>query len=136
MQPTLTLDGLAELARRVWQDTSAGDVVWLTGDLGSGKTTFVQQVCRAAGGPDVDSPTYALVQDYHTEQGVIVHADCYRLDAPADALDMDLLVRARDARLTLIEWAERGGAFVPVADIHLKFEHHVHPDERLVKGYP
>lgn len=136
MSTALTLDELATLAARIWADTAAGDVVWLSGDLGSGKTTFAQLLCAAAGARDVNSPTYALVQEYDTDQGAIVHADCYRLMEPGDARDLDLLVRARDARLTLIEWPERGGSLVPASDIHLQFAHHPEPHLRLLRGYP
>jgi tRNA threonylcarbamoyladenosine biosynthesis protein TsaE len=133
MADTVTLDGLQQLADRVWQELPVGGVVWLSGDLGTGKTTFVQALARSAGAEPARSPTFALVHEYAGPSGVIAHVDCYRLRDPQEALDLDFPGLQRSARLLLIEWPDRAGTLAPPPDAHLQFAHVEHPEERAVE---
>lgn len=85
-----------------------GDLVCLHGDLGSGKTTFVQGVARGWGAFDhVTSPTFVLINVYRrTKGGQLYHMDAYRLSGPAEAWDLDLESYLQNGPL-LVEWAER-----------------------------
>lgn len=130
----VTLDDLASEAERVWRTVPPGGVVWLSGEIGAGKTTFVQAVTRAAGALPARSPTYALVHTYASPEGPILHVDCYRLRQPEDARDLDLERWRRDARLLLIEWPERAGAYAPAPDVHLVLRHAQTPDARLLEA--
>lgn len=113
-----------ELAAPTAEDTRAiggalapllrpGDAVALTGELGAGKTTFVQGVARALGydGP-VASPTFTLVREYRTPVLPIVHADVYRLDRIQDVVDLGLHELADDGAM-LVEWGEAVEALLP-----------------------
>lgn len=133
MPESVTLDELRSMAQQVWSDLAPGSVVWLSGDLGAGKTTFAQAVTEAAEAERATSPTFALVHEYRSPHGMVAHADCYRLREPVEALDLDLLRLAHDARLLLVEWPERAGRFAPPPDLHLKFSHADDPDRRLVE---
>jgi len=126
----LSLAGLERSAAGLWAELAAGSVVWLTGDLGAGKTAFAQALARAAGAEPARSPTFALVNEYLSPEGLIVHADCYRLREPAEAIDLDFPGLLAEARLLLIEWPERAGDFAPVPDAHLDFRHTSDPDLR------
>ncbi len=98
---------VAALARRIVEALPTGTLLVLTGPLGAGKTTFVTFLALALGSEaTVTSPSYALVHEYPTPQGTLVHVDAYRLpDAAAlAALGLDEL-RER-ARLTVVEWGE------------------------------
>jgi tRNA threonylcarbamoyladenosine biosynthesis protein TsaE len=119
----LSLAALERAAADLWAELPAGAVVWLTGDLGAGKTAFVQALARAAGAEPARSPTFALVNEYLSPEGLIVHADCYRLREPAEALDLDFPGLLAEARLLLIEWPERAGDLAPTPDAHLGFRH-------------
>lgn len=130
---TLDLEGLDAAARALWGELPRGAVVWLTGPLGSGKTTFVQALARAAGADAARSPTFGLVHNYHAPDGLIAHVDCYRLTSPDDALDLDLHGLERTARLVLIEWPERAGEFAPPPAAHLRFDYAADPDRRVVE---
>jgi tRNA threonylcarbamoyladenosine biosynthesis protein TsaE len=110
-----------------------GAVVWLTGDLGTGKTTFVQAVCRAAGAERARSPTFALVHEYVSAHGPIFHVDCYRLRDPVEAVDLDFPGLLRHGRLLMIEWPERAGDLAPEPDAHLHFAHAEEEDVRFVE---
>jgi tRNA threonylcarbamoyladenosine biosynthesis protein TsaE len=129
----LTEEGLGALAERLWHELPAGAVVWLSGELGAGKTTFAQAVTAVAGAERARSPTFALVHEYDSPQGIIAHVDCYRLCEPEEALDLDLPGLLRRVRLLLLEWPERAGGFAPPPDAHLAFAHADRPERRSVE---
>lgn len=85
-----------------------GDVVCLAGDLGSGKTTFVQGFAAGWGSLDaVTSPTFVLVNLYRRPGGArLYHLDAYRLSGPKEVMDLDLEPMIASGPL-IIEWAER-----------------------------
>lgn len=130
---SLDLAALAAEAARLWRTLPAGSVVWLTGDIGTGKTTLVQALARAAGAAPARSPTYGLVHFYASPEGPIVHVDCYRLRHPDEARDLDLDRLRRAARLLLIEWPERAGRHAPPPDLHLRLRHAPSPELRLLE---
>ena len=92
-----------------------GDVVTFEGELGAGKTTFIQAITRGLGvAGAASSPTYALVHRYHGRRGPVFHLDCYRLRSADEAADLDwegLLARA--TRSGRVAGAGRGMAAPP-----------------------
>lgn len=92
-------------------------VVGFSGDLGTGKTTLVQAVCRGLGARQTaTSPTYALVHRYDSPAGAVYHVDCYRLRTPDEARDLGFEDMIREGAIVLVEWPERAGAWVPPLD--------------------
>ena len=132
MNRTVALEGMSDLANDVLHATERGEVLWLTGELGSGKTTFTTRLVEAAGGSGATSPTFSLVHFYETADGRIAHADCYRLRDPEEGADLDLSTLARDCRLTMIEWPDRAGRYAPDPDWKIHFEHR-NQNERFVR---
>ena len=131
--PDYSLSQLDEAARGWWRELRPGSVVWLSGDLGAGKTTLVQALARAGGAEPARSPSFALVHQYAAPEGLLVHVDCYRLKRPEEAMDLDLAALASQARLTVIEWPEHAGAFAPPPDLHLRLSHTDRADRRTVE---
>ena len=129
----LTEEELRRLAERLWHELPAGAVVWLSGELGAGKTTFVQAVTAVAGAERARSPSFALVHEYDSPYGLIAHVDCYRLREPDEAVDLDLPELQRSVRLLFLEWPERAGGFAPPPDAHLAFSHADRTDQRSVE---
>jgi tRNA threonylcarbamoyladenosine biosynthesis protein TsaE len=129
----LTLEELNRRGADLWRELPAGSVIWLEGDLGSGKTTLAQAIVAAAGAGRARSPTFALVHEYQSAEGTLVHADCYRLRRPEDARDLDLAALARSSRLTLIEWPERAGNFAPPPDRRVHLAHATDPERRILE---
>ena len=108
-------------------------VIGLSGELGAGKTTLVQAICRGLGArAAATSPTYALVHHYHADRPVY-HVDCYRLRAAEEARDLGFEDMLREDAVILIEWPERAGAWAPPLDRHLRLAHDPDPDVRLLE---
>jgi tRNA threonylcarbamoyladenosine biosynthesis protein TsaE len=108
-------------------------VVTLAGDLGAGKTTLAQAICRGYGVTEpVTSPTYALVHQYASPRGAVYHLDLYRLEDPRglENLGWDEVVAA--PALVLVEWPERAGARLPAAHVPIDLEHLPGDDDRRV----
>jgi tRNA threonylcarbamoyladenosine biosynthesis protein TsaE len=93
-------------------------IIFLEGELGSGKTTFARFFLQTLGhaGP-VKSPTYTLVETYQVANHLIFHLDLYRLQAPREILELGLYDELSQVAIWLIEWPERALAFLPQADI-------------------
>ena len=100
----------AGLARAFAGQLRRGDIVGLSGGLGSGKTTFVRHVLAALGHEgEVPSPSFAIVQPYpHAELGAVLHADLYRIEHPGDLAELGL-DSAGDEGVLIVEWPEHAG---------------------------
>jgi tRNA threonylcarbamoyladenosine biosynthesis protein TsaE len=95
-------------------------VVYLTGDLGAGKTTFARGFLRQLGVTGtVRSPTYTLLEFHELERLTALHLDLYRLREPLELESLGLREWARPGSLWLIEWPERGGGRLPPPDLTL-----------------
>jgi tRNA threonylcarbamoyladenosine biosynthesis protein TsaE len=97
-------------------------VLYLTGELGAGKTTFARGFLRAFGVTDpVRSPTYTLLELYTAGALTLVHIDLYRLHQASELDSLGLRDWAQPGCLWLIEWPEKGGERLPPADLTLSF---------------
>ncbi len=104
--------GLADFGARLARVLRVGDVVMLSGELGTGKTTLARSVLRGLGHTgDVPSPTFTLAQVYDGVEPPVMHCDLYRLQSPAEAEILGLDDWLQQGAL-LIEWPERLGEAV------------------------
>jgi tRNA threonylcarbamoyladenosine biosynthesis protein TsaE len=110
----------ARLAHSRPADAGACAVVYLQGELGSGKTTLARGFLKALGveGP-VRSPTYTLVELHPAGSLTLVHADLYRLRDPSELESVGLREWAAPGYLWLVEWPEKGAGRLPPADLAL-----------------
>jgi tRNA threonylcarbamoyladenosine biosynthesis protein TsaE len=114
-----TEDFGAALARAQPQGQALA-VVYLAGDLGTGKTTLARGFLAARGiKADIRSPTYTLTEVYPLEHSTLVHADLYRLKDPEELETLGLRDYAQDGYVWLIEWPERAAGRLPAADLSL-----------------
>src|SRR5215467_12244522 len=112
------------LGTRLGGVLQTGDVICLQGELGAGKTTFVQGIAQGWGSVDaVSSPTFILVNVYRREdQNQLFHMDAYRLDSTPEAEELDLDSMLADGAL-IIEWPERMPELIPAERLWIQLEH-------------
>jgi tRNA threonylcarbamoyladenosine biosynthesis protein TsaE len=109
----------AELAQRL----RPGDVVTVSGELGTGKTTFVRGACAALGVEEiVTSPTYTIGHRYHGSAGLVSHLDLYRFQGVSNAEWGDLEPYFDDA-IAFVEWPEAGRGVLPDPRYAVHLEH-------------
>jgi tRNA threonylcarbamoyladenosine biosynthesis protein TsaE len=99
-------------------------VVTISGELGAGKTTLVQAICRGYGVRDeVTSPTFALVHQYAAPASPVYHLDLYRLDNPAELTNIAWDEIVSEEAVVLIEWPERAGDRIPRVHVPVSLQH-------------
>ena len=78
------------------------------GEMGAGKTTLIKAIIKALGSNElVSSPTFSLVNEYHSDQGRIFHFDFYRIEDETEALDMGFEDYLNSDSWKLIEWPQK-----------------------------
>jgi tRNA threonylcarbamoyladenosine biosynthesis protein TsaE len=119
------------VAARVAERLAPGDVVTVSGELGTGKTTFVRGACRALGVVQpVTSPTFTIGHSYRGRVGVS-HLDLYRFSGVSPAEWGDLEPYFEDA-IVFVEWPEAGAGVLPPARVSVRLEH-VDPERRRLR---
>src|SRR2546430_963405 len=127
----LRADELNRFGEELGRSLAAPVVIGLSGELGSGKTTLVQAICRGLGARALaTSPTYALVHHYEARAAPVYHVDCYRLKSPDEARDLGFDDMTRERAIVLIEWPERAGPWAPPLDRHFRLSHGDEPEIR------
>jgi len=109
------------LARHTAGKANSGDLIFLSGPVGAGKTEFARAFIRSVAGADIDvpSPSYALIQPYELGAQNILHVDLYRLADTSEITELGLDDYFGDYT-TLIEWPERAGTSLPDPDLHIR----------------
>lgn len=125
---------LSRFGEELGAQLRAPAVIGLSGELGTGKTTLVQAICRGLGATArATSPTYALVHHYDAGETPVYHVDCYRLRHPDEARDLGFDDMSRERAIILIEWPERAGSWAPPLDRHLHLSYDEDPARRVVE---
>lgn len=123
----ITISSLQELdnaAARFLELAGGNTVIAFSGELGAGKTTFIQAICRNLGVEvEVNSPTFSLVNEYFTPEGnSIFHFDLYRIETPEELFDMGYEEYFYSGSLCLIEWPEKAKKLIPENALWVKIE--------------
>lgn len=127
-------DDTARFASALAPRLGAGDVILLSGGLGSGKTHFaralIQARLQAAGiSEDVPSPTFTLVQVYSDGETEIWHCDLYRLSGPEEVLELGLEEAFTNA-ICLVEWPDRLAELTPLGALAVQMDITEQEDQR------
>ena len=109
---------------RLGQVLAPGDAVCLQGELGAGKTTFVQGLAQGWGSlDDVSSPTFVLVNEYRRPDGArLFHMDAYRLESDSEAAELDIDRMVSEGAL-IVEWPERVKGVLPTDVLNIGLEY-------------
>jgi len=112
------------MAALVAETLRPGDVMLLDGELGAGKTTFVQGMAEALGvTAAVTSPTFTLVNGYRTDKGFeLLHVDVYRLEHLHEVVDLALAEALDDGAVAVVEWGSRAAAALPGDRLEVAFD--------------
>ena len=116
----------AQVLARLPEGKDSAAVIALSGNLGAGKTTFVQALGKALGIPNtMQSPTYVLMKSYpiaHKQFTTLVHIDAYRLNSKEEFSTLKPETFLSDPQtIVCIEWPERVGEALPKPDIQIRF---------------
>ncbi len=120
------------IGMRLGGEIKAGDVICLQGNLGAGKTTFVQGLAQGWGSLDsVSSPTFILVNLYRRANGdQLFHLDTYRLESIPEAEELDLDSMLAEGAL-IIEWPERLGDLIPRERLWINLEYRAEEQRQM-----
>jgi tRNA threonylcarbamoyladenosine biosynthesis protein TsaE len=117
-----TPEATAAAGEALGRSLGPGDVVALYGELGAGKTCFVQGLVRGLGVEShATSPTFVLVNEYRGRLRVH-HVDAYRTSSLAELIDLGLLDLMGEDGVTLIEWADRAEPLLPARTVRVRIE--------------
>ncbi len=113
--PITSLSEIDQAAGKFLEVRGDASVIAFSGEMGAGKTTFIQALCRNLGvTAEVNSPTFSLVNQYFTPEGnSIFHFDLYRIEDPAELFDMGYEEYFFSGELCFIEWPEKASHLIP-----------------------
>jgi len=115
------LDDLPQVARTLASVLSQAKVIAFHGNMGAGKTTLIKALCNVFGVKNVvNSPTFALVNEYGTDPGkIIYHFDFYRIERIEEVYDLGYEEYFYSNRLCLVEWPEKIMPLLPSDTVHI-----------------
>ena len=129
------IEGLAEVSDYLMSLRDEADVVAFYGPMGAGKTTLIKDLCHRMGVTDeVNSPTFAIVNEYVTEEGdAVYHFDFYRIKKLEEAYDIGYENYFYSDSLCLIEWPELIEPLLPERYLRVDIQLGATDDERIIK---
>ena len=130
-----SVEDTEKLASEIAEILEKGDILLFTGEIGTGKTTFIQALAKNLGIKElVTSPTFVIHMLRDSGRIPLSHVDLYRLNND-DEVENIGFEEYYDEAITVVEWADRYSGFEPPY-IELHFEYGAHEDERIVTILP
>lgn len=128
------IEGLAEVSDYLISLRNTADVVAFYGSMGAGKTTLIKDLCHRIGVTDeVNSPTFAIVNEYITDEGEpVYHFDFYRIKKLEEAYDIGYENYFYSGHLCLIEWPELIEPLLPEHYVRVDIALGATDDERTI----
>ena len=123
-----------EYGHKLAGELKPGQVVALTGDLGTGKTTLTKAIAEGLGinGP-ISSPTFSIIKEYESGKMPLYHFDVYRLHGPEDLYDLGFEEYFFGEGVTVVEWADKVKELIPEDAINIEISYGDTPDSRIYR---
>lgn len=135
--PVPSLDALPAAVEQFIAEMDDRTVFAFVGEMGAGKTTFINELCRQLGvdGEETNSPSFAIINEYRSETTaeLIYHFDCYRLENEQEAIDIGAEDYFDSGALCLIEWPERIETLLPDDTVVVNIAVNHDDGSRLIK---
>ena len=123
MEFVFELSQIQEIAEKCWQAVGHRKVLAFHGNMGAGKTTFIQALCDSKKvSSTVGSPTFSIINEYAYPQGIIYHIDLYRLKDEEEAIRAGVEDCLYSGAICLVEWTEKAMGLFPEDTLHLHIE--------------
>ena len=115
---------LSPVAEQLIQLSSDTPIILLRGEMGTGKTTLVKEMMRQCGAEESSSPTFSIVNQYDTDQGIFYHFDLYRIEEEEELLDFGFEEYLSSGNICLIEWPDLAAELIsrPYLEVKLNLE--------------
>jgi tRNA threonylcarbamoyladenosine biosynthesis protein TsaE len=109
MEIVFALENIEVAAKEFLQLCNSHKVFAFSGDLGAGKTTFINSLCKALGVEEsVTSPTFSIIQEYiSVNNNIVYHIDLYRIKSSKEAMDAGIEDCLNSKEICMVEWPER-----------------------------
>jgi len=129
-----TLSGLPDVAKQIIEIGDGTSVWCFFGEMGSGKTTLIKELCDQMGVVDVvNSPTFSIVNEYVSKEETIYHFDFYRIEDPSEASRIGVEEYLDSGNLCLMEWPENIVSLLPDQYLSIKIGHGEAVENRLIE---
>jgi tRNA threonylcarbamoyladenosine biosynthesis protein TsaE len=114
MELVYSLNEIGEAAKMVLEAVGEAKVVAFEGEMGAGKTTLIQSVCKELGvSGTVSSPTFSIINEYASDFGTIFHIDLYRCRSEEEVVRAGVEECLYSGNLCLVEWPSRAPGIFP-----------------------
>ncbi|HTH54710.1 MAG TPA: tRNA (adenosine(37)-N6)-threonylcarbamoyltransferase complex ATPase subunit type 1 TsaE [Cyclobacteriaceae bacterium] len=128
-----SLSQIHETAKKLLGEGKDFNVWALHGAMGSGKTTLTKAIIDELGSHDMTaSPTFSIVNEYHTAKGAVYHFDFYRIKSEMEAFDIGTDEYFDSGNLCLVEWPEKVPSLLPAQHFEVQIEI-IDDDHRIIR---
>jgi tRNA threonylcarbamoyladenosine biosynthesis protein TsaE len=120
MELVYRLENIERAAEAVYQAVNGRNILTFTGEMGAGKTTFIQALCRTMGVKGgMGSPTFSIINEYEAEKGPVYHIDLYRCRDEEEAIRAGVEDCLYSGWTCLVEWPSRAPSLFPEETIRI-----------------
>lgn len=120
MELEYDLDNIDKAADEIYNAVKEGNILTFEGEMGAGKTTFIQALCRRMGVKGVmGSPTFSIINEYEAEKGPVYHIDLYRCRDEEEAIRAGVEDCLYSGWTCLVEWPSRAPSLFPEETIRI-----------------
>lgn len=129
-----TLSEINTAAQKILTEYPNDYIFLFYGSMGAGKTTLINALCEALGVKDhTSSPTFSIVNEYDSDNGILYHFDFYRLKEETEALDMGYEDYFYSNRYCFVEWPEKIPNLLPENTVKIEIQT-TGPQSRIIKA--